>query len=240
MNTAHADFGGRATFGYNAVAGSGTADLQGHGTHTGGIVGGSTYGVAKSASLVAVKVFDQGGSLTSVILDGYNWAVADIKTKGRVGKAVINMSLGGGTSAAFNNAVEAAYRAGIVTVVAAGNQGRDVGGDSPASAGSAITVGAVDSGDRQAGYSNYGAAVDIYASGSGILSTWIGSSSATNTMSGTSMACPHVTGLVLYLMAKEGLRDPGVIAARVKGLGSANMISGVGPGSPNLLAYNGN
>ncbi|KAJ9155844.1 Subtilase [Coniochaeta hoffmannii] len=240
LNTAHADFGGRATFGYNAVSGSGSeSDVQGHGTHTAGIIAAGTYGVAKSAELVAIKVFDQGGSLTSVILDGYNWAVADIKAKGRVGAAVINMSLGGGTSKAFNNAVEAAYQAGIVTVVAAGNEGRDVGSDSPASAGSALTVGAVDNGDRQASYSNYGRAVDIYAPGTGILSTWIGGPTATNTMSGTSMACPHVSGLVLYLMAKEGLRDPGAIVARVKGLGSEGVISGLGADSPNLLAYNG-
>ncbi|OIW23830.1 subtilase [Coniochaeta ligniaria NRRL 30616] len=239
LNTGHVDFGGRAQFGYNAVSGAADADVQGHGTHATGIIGSRTYGVAKSANLVAVKVFDQRGSLTSVILDGYNWAVSDIRGKGRVGKAVINMSLGGGTSTAFNNAVQAAYQAGVVTVVAAGNQARDVGADSPASAANAITVGAVDSSDQQASYSNFGRSVDIYAPGSSILSTWIGSSTATNTMSGTSMACPHVSGLVLYLMAKEGLTDPAAIVARVKGIGSANVISGVGPGSPNLLAYNG-
>jgi oryzin len=239
LNVGHADFGGRAQSGYNAVAGAADVDVQGHGTHTTGIIGSKTYGVAKSANLIAVKVFDQGGSLTSVILDGYNWAVSDIRSKGRVGKAVINMSLGGGTSTAFNNAVEAAYQGGVITVVAAGNQGRDVGADSPASATNAITVGAVDSSDRQASYSNFGKSVDIYAPGSSILSTWIGSAVATNTMSGTSMACPHVSGLVLYLMAKEGLSDPATIVARIKGIGSANVISGVGLGSPNLLAYNG-
>lgn len=239
LNTGHADFEGRAQLGYNAVSGTADIDVQGHGTHTTGIIGSKTYGVAKSANLVGVKVFDQGGSMTSVILDGYNWAVSDIRSKGRVGKAVINMSLGGGTSTAFNNAVEAAYQAGVVTVVAAGNQGRDVGSDSPASATHAITVAAVDNNDSQASYSNFGSSVDIYAPGSSILSTWIGSSSATNTMSGTSMACPHVSGLVLYLMAKEGLSDPAALVARVKGVGSANVIRGVGPGSPNLLAYNG-
>lgn len=239
LNTNHSDFGGRARFGYNAVAGSADADVQGHGTHATGIVGGGAYGVAKAAQLVAVKVFDRGGSLTSVILDGYNWAVADIGRKNRVGRAVINMSLGGGTSAAFDSAVRAAYAAGVVTVVAAGNQARDVGSESPASAPAAVTVGAVDGDDKQASYSNFGKAVDIYAPGSNILSTWIGSASATATMSGTSMACPHVSGLVLYLMAKEGLTDPGAIVARVKALGQTNVISGVGPGSPDLLAYNG-
>ncbi|KAB5549479.1 extracellular alkaline serine protease [Coniochaeta sp. 2T2.1] len=239
LNVGHSDFGGRASLGYNVVSGTANVDVQGHGTHTTGIIGGKKYGVAKSASLVGVKVFHEGGSLTSVILDGYNWAVSDIKSKGRVGKAVINMSLGGGQSKAFNNAVEAAYQAGIVTVVAAGNQGRDVGSDSPASAASAITVGAVDNNDRQAAYSNYGRALDIYAPGSGIPSAWIGSNSGTGTMSGTSMACPHVSGLVLYLMAKEGLSSPGAIAARIKGLGRQGVIQGLGSGSPNLLAYNG-
>lgn len=239
LNTGHVDFGGRAQFGYNAVANTTDADVQGHGTHTAGIVGSRTYGVAKSATLVAVKVFDHGGSLTSVILDGYNWAVSDIQAKNRTGRAVINMSLGGGTSAAFNSAVEAAYRAGVVTVVAAGNQGRDVGEDSPASAPHAVTVAAVDGGDRQASYSNYGKAVDIYAPGSDILSTWIGSANATMVMSGTSMACPHVSGLVLYLMGKEALSEPADIVSRIKGLGSSDVIGDVGPGSPNLLAFNG-
>jgi oryzin len=239
LNAAHIDFGGRAQQGYNAVAGAADIDKQGHGTHTTGIIGGATFGVAKSANLIGVKVFDQGGALTSVILDGYNWAVSDIRSKGRVGKAVINMSLGGGPSAAFNNAVQAAYQAGIVTVVAAGNEGRDVGSDSPASAPNAITVGATDSNDQQASYSNFGRSLDIYAPGSNILSTWIGSTTATNTLSGTSMACPHVSGLVLYLMAKEDLSDPAAIIARIKGLGTSNTVNGIGLGSPNLLAYNG-
>jgi oryzin len=239
LNAGHTDFGGRAQLGYNAVAGVADVDTQGHGTHTTGIIGGATYGVAKSANLIGVKVFDNGGALTSVILDGYNWAVSDIRGKGRVGKAVINMSLGGGASAAFNNAVQAAYKYGVVTVVAAGNDGRDVGTDSPASAPDAITVGAVDINDRQASYSNFGRSVDIYAPGSSILSTWIGSATATYTLSGTSMACPHVSGLVLYLMAMEGLTDPDATVARIKGLGITNTINGVGPGGPNLLAYNG-
>lgn len=241
LNTAHRDFGGRVVFGYNAVANSSDADVQGHGTHTAGIVGGATYGVAKAAALVAVKVFDRGGSPTSVILDGYNWAVSDIRAKGRAGRAVINLSLGGcGASAAFDAAVEAAYRAGVVTVAAAGNQARDVGPSSPArDAFAVVTVAAADAADRQAPYSNFGPAVDVYAPGTDIPSAWIGSDTATNVMSGTSMACPHVTGLVLYLMAKEGLAQPAALAARVKDLATADVLTGVGPGSPNLLAFNG-
>lgn len=239
LYTGHSEFEGRASMGYNALAGTVDSDRQGHGTHTAGTVGGKTFGVAKRAHLIAVKVFDEGGGLTSNILAGFNWAVSDIRSKGRVGKAVINMSLGGGHSDAFNAAVQAAYDAGIVTIVAAGNQGRDVGNDSPASAPAAITVGAVDQTDTQPSYSNFGRAVDIYAPGSNILSAGIADSTATITMSGTSMATPHVTGLVLYLMAKEGLSSPDAIVAKLKHLADEGLVRNLGPGSPNLLAYNG-
>lgn len=239
LYTDNSEFEGRATLGYNAVAGTADTDMQGHGTHTAGTIGGKTFGVAKSAHLIGVKVFDKGGGLTSLILDGFNWAVSDIKNKGRVGKAVINMSLGGGHSDAFNAAVQAAYDAGIVTVVAAGNQGKDVGDDSPASAPAAVTVGAVDKTDAQPSYSNYGKSVDIYAPGSNILSAGIGSPTATKIMSGTSMATPHVAGLVLYLMAKEGLTSPDDIVAKLKHLAIEGVVNSLGSGSPNMLAYNG-
>jgi oryzin len=239
LYTGHFEFEGRASFGYNALPGTADSDRQGHGTHTAGTVGGKTFGVAKHAQLIAVKVFDEGGGLTSKILDGFNWAVSDIRSKGRVGKAVINMSLGGGHSDAFNAAVQAAYDAGIVTVVAAGNQGRDVGNDSPASAPAAITVSAVDQTDAQPSYSNFGRSVDIYAPGSNILSAGIAGPTATMAMSGTSMAAPHVTGLVLYLMAKEGVSSPNDIVAKLKHLADEGLVRKMGPGSPNLLAYNG-
>ncbi|RKU43730.1 Basic amino-acid permease [Coniochaeta pulveracea] len=239
LYTGHSEFEGRATTGYNALPGTSDSDRQGHGTHTAGTVGGKTFGVAKRAQLIGVKVFDEGGGLTSNILDGFNWAVSDIRSKGRVGKAVINMSLGGGHSDAFNAAVQAAYDAGIVAVVAAGNQGRDVGNDSPASSPAAITVGAVDQTDTQPSYSNFGRAVDIYAPGSNILSAGIAGPTATITMSGTSMATPHVAGLVLYLMAKEGLASPDALVAKLKHLADEGLVRNLGPGSPNLLAYNG-
>ncbi|KAI1079014.1 peptidase S8/S53 domain-containing protein [Whalleya microplaca] len=235
----HNQFGGRASLGYNAVGG-GTADTVGHGTHVAGTIGGTTYGVAKKTNIIAVKVFQGTSGSTSVILNGLNWAVNDITSKGRKSKAAINMSLGGGTSTAFNNAVNAAYTSGVLSVVAAGNDAKDAANTSPASAANAVTVGAIDSSWRIASYSNYGAVVDIFAPGSNVLSAWIGSNSATNAISGTSMATPHITGLALYLMAYEGLSTPAAVTARIKALATANKITGIPNGTVNAIGYNGN
>lgn len=147
--------------------------------------------------------------------------------------------LGGGYFAAFNDAVNAAYKKGVVTVVAAGNDAADASTKSPASAAGAITVAAVDSTWAHASYSNYGSLVNIYAPGSDIISTWIGSNTAVNTLSGTSMATPHVAGLVLYLMAKEGLTTPVSIVARIKALATSGKITGVPSKTANRLVYNG-
>jgi oryzin len=150
------------------------------------------------------------------------------------------MSLGGGFSSAFNNAVNAAYTAGIVTVVAAGNDAVDARNTSPASAANAVTVGAIDSAWRMATYSNYGSVVDIFGPGTSVLSAWIGSTTATNTISGTSMATPHITGLVLYLQSVEGLSTPASIIARLKALGTSGKITGLKGSTVNLIGYNGN
>ncbi|KAI1500263.1 peptidase S8/S53 domain-containing protein [Biscogniauxia marginata] len=237
--TTHSQFGSRASLGYNAVGG-GDSDTQGHGTHVAGTVGGSTYGVAKSANIVAVKVFQGSTSTTAIILDGYNWAVNDVRTKGRQSRSVLSLSLGGGYSSAFNNAVNSAYSAGVLSVIAAGNSAVDAANTSPASAANAITVGAIDSSWTVASYSNYGSVLDIYAPGSSVLSAWIGSNSATNTISGTSMATPHVTGLALYLIALEGLSTPAAITSRIKALATAGRLSGVRSGTINSVLYNGN
>lgn len=149
------------------------------------------------------------------------------------------MSLGGGYSPAFNAAVENAYRAGVLTVVAAGNDGKDARNVSPASAPNAITVAAVDRNNVRASWSNYGAVVDVFAAGVDVVSTWIGSNTAVDTISGTSMACPHVAGLALYLMAMEKLPTPGDVAKRIKSLATKNVVVNRGTGSPNLLAFNG-
>ncbi|KAI0425995.1 peptidase S8/S53 domain-containing protein [Xylaria sp. FL1042] len=237
--TTHTQFGGRGSYGYNAVGGQ-NIDSNGHGTHVAGTIGGSTYGVVKAATLISVKVFTGSSSSTSIILDGFNWAVSDIASKGRKSKAVINMSLGGGYSAAFNNAVNSAYSSGILSVIAAGNNAIDAANTSPASAANAITVCAIDSNWAFAYFSNYGSVIDICAPGVDVLSSWIGSNTATNIISGTSMATPHVAGLALYLMALEGLSTPAAVTARIKALGTPGKISGVPAGTINLVAYNGN
>ncbi|KAL4941537.1 alkaline protease 1 [Aspergillus oleicola] len=237
INIDHQQFGGRASLGYNAVGGQ-HIDSYGHGTHVSGTIGGSTYGVAKRANLISVKVFQGQSSSTSIILDGFNWAVNDIVNRRRTGNSAINMSLGGGYSYAFNQAVENAYSEGVLSVVAAGNDGVNAADSSPASAPNALTVGASTVNNARAYFSNYGSVVDVFAPGQNILSAWIGSNTATDTISGTSMATPHVVGLSLYLMALEGLSTPGAVTSRIKSLATRNVLSDV-QGSPNYLAYNG-
>ncbi|KAI9369175.1 peptidase S8/S53 domain-containing protein [Aspergillus egyptiacus] len=237
INVDHEEFGGRASLAYNAVGGQ-HVDAVGHGTHVAGTIGGTTYGVSKEAYLLSVKVFRGESSSTSIILDGFNWAANDIVSKGRTGRAAINMSLGGGYSYAFNMAVENAYDEGVLSVVAAGNENSDASTTSPASAPNALTVAASNRYNSRASFSNYGRVVDVFAPGENILSAWIGSSTATNTISGTSMATPHVVGLSLYLMALEGLSTPADVTARIKELATQDVLSGVS-GSPNLLVYNG-
>lgn len=150
------------------------------------------------------------------------------------------MSLGGAVSSSLNTAVRNTIAAGVTVVVAAGNNNANAANYSPASETLAITVGAIDIDDNRASFSNYGSVVDIFAPGVNILSSWIGSNSATNTISGTSMACPHVAGLAAYLIALEGLSTPAAVQARIKALGTSGKVISPGSGSPNLIAYNGN
>ncbi|KAF7541746.1 hypothetical protein G7Z17_g11882 [Cylindrodendrum hubeiense] len=238
--TQHAEFEGRAYPGYNAVPNTKMADTNGHGTHCAGIIASKTYGVAKKANIMAVKVLDGASSTTDIVLDGFVWAVTNItNTPGRAAKSVISLSLGGGKSAAFNAAIDAAYKKGILVVAAAGNNNVDASLSSPGSAASALTVGAIDRDNNRASFSNYGKVVDLFAPGVAITSLGIASNSAVATMSGTSMACPHVAGLALYLKAKETLASPGTISSRIKNLATKNVVASPGTGSPNLLAYNG-
>ncbi|KYK58121.1 Peptidase S8 [Drechmeria coniospora] len=243
VNIDHVEFQGRATRGYNAAGGE-FIDGIGHGTHVSGVVAGKRFGVAKKANIIDVKVFMDHSSQTSTILDGFQWAVADIAAKGRRGRAVINMSLGGIISEAFDEAVENAFQSGILSIVAAGNEYQDASNLSPARAPNALTVGAVDEdwlawrGFGSQG-SNYGPAVDIHAPGKDILSSWIGSTTATRSDTGTSMAAPHVAGLAIYLAILEGITDPAALTSRIKELGTRDSTENLPKNTVNLLANNG-
>ena len=225
IRTSHDEFGGRATGGYTSINdGNGTNDCDGHGTHVAGTVGGATYGVAKSVSLVAVRVLDCGGSGSwSGVIAGMDWVTAN-----HVKPAVANMSLGGGASASVDQAAANMIAAGVATAIAAGNGNRggrqqDACGYSPARVASAMTIGATTQSDAKTSWSNYGACVDWFAPGYQITSAGITSNTATATMSGTSMASPHVAGVAaLYLQGNPGassqqVRDA-LYAATTKGI----------------------
>jgi subtilisin family serine protease len=231
----HAEFGGRAKPGYDAILSGGTAnDGNGHGTHVAGTVGGSTYGMAKNITLYAVKVLgDNGSGSYSGVIAGIDWAVGHHTTRPAVG----NMSLGGGISTSVEDAVRRAVADGIVMCVAAGNNYQDASGYSPARTPEAITVGATTSTDGFASYSNFGSVVDILAPGSSITSSWYTSSTAINTISGTSMATPHVAGAAaLYLEANPGA-TVAMVENGLKTVASTNKIGSVPAGTANRLLY---
>ncbi|GHF30953.1 subtilisin family serine protease [Deinococcus metalli] len=236
IRTTHSQFAGRAVWGTNQTGDGQNTDCNGHGTHVAGTVGGSTYGVAKSVKLVAVKVLDCSGSGTnSGVIAGINWAAAN-----RSGPAVANMSLGGGASQAVDDAVTSATNSGLVMAVAAGNDNANACNYSPARAPSAITVGATTRTDsRDTSYSNYGSCVDIFAPGTGITSSWITSDTATNTISGTSMATPHVAGAVALILAANPGYTVSQVTSALKSAGTSGVLASVGTGSPNLLLYTG-
>ena len=237
----HSEFGGRAVAGFDAITANGSAaDCNGHGTHVAGSVGGATYGVAKSVSLVAVRVLDCGGSGdNSGVIAGVDWVTANHRAP-----AVANMSLGGGASTALDQAVANSVAAGVTYGVAAGN-GNFLGWPqnacnySPARVPTAITVSATDRTDTKASWANYGTCVDIFAPGVSIASAWYTSASATNTISGTSMATPHVVGAAaLYLQGNPGA-SPASVASALTGNATADVVKSGGTGSPNRLLYTG-
>ncbi len=232
--TSHSQFGGRAAVSYDAIGdGRNGQDCNGHGTHVAGTVGGSTYGVAKSVSLRAVRVLNCSGSGTnSGVIAGVDWVRAN-----HVKPAVANMSLGGGASSALDTAVNNAINAGVTFVVAAGNSNANACNYSPARVAAAITVGSTTSSDARSSFSNYGSCLDIFAPGSSITSAWHTSTTATNTISGTSMASPHVAGVAaLYLQANSGASNATVRNAIVNG-STTNVVTSAGTGSPNRLLY---
>ena len=234
----HAQFGGRVESGYTAVSdGNGTEDCNGHGTHVAGTVGGADYGVAPSVSIVPVRVLDcYGSGNLSDVIAGLNWVAAN-HAPGQL--AVANMSLGGGYSEALNAAVQSVIDDGVTMVVAAGNNGGDACANSPASVPAAITVGATDSNDQRAGFSDYGSCVDLFAPGVDITSAWLDSSTAIETLSGTSMASPHVAGGVALTLASTRSTSTGEISTSVLGNASNNRVGDARAGSPNRLLYIG-
>lgn len=231
----HAEFGGRGRSGYTAINdGNGTNDCQGHGTHVAGTIGSSTYGVAKDATIYAVRVLGCDGSgSNSGVIGGVDWVAGN-----HIKPAVANMSLGGGASSALDNAVNSAVSQGITMVVAAGNDNSNACNYSPARAGSAMTVGSTTSSDSRSSFSNYGSCLDIYAPGSSITSTWSTSNSATNTISGTSMAAPHVAGVAALYLDEFPNASPAQVEAAVEGAAIPNKVSDARSGSPNLLLNN--
>ncbi|KAK2731930.1 subtilisin-like protease [Colletotrichum kahawae] len=240
--TTHSEFETRATFGANFINSVDT-DENGHGSHVAGTIGGRTFGVAKNVDLIGVKVLDgDGAGSNSGVLEGMQFVIDDVQKKNLTGKAVMNMSLGGSASQAVNRAIQALNNAGVVPVVAAGNENQDAGNTSPASAPNAITVGAIDArNDRKASFSNFGQSVDVFAPGVNILSVGITSNTATNTLSGTSMASPHVAGLAAYLMGLEGLNTVKAVTDRILALSDASgaTVQQNTAGTTNRIANNG-
>jgi subtilisin family serine protease len=232
----HADLAGRVRSGYTAYAdGRGTDDCNGHGTHVAGTVGGATYGVAKSAQLVAVRVLGCDGSGTwSAVIAGLDWMVGD-HAAGT--PAVANLSLGGGASSSIDTAVQSAINDGITVAVSAGNSNVDACTQSPARTPAALTVGATDASDTRASFSNVGSCVDVFAPGVSIVSDGIASATATATKSGTSMAAPHVAGAAAVLLSLEPTLSPGGVADRVGTDATAGVVANPGAGSPNRLLY---
>ena len=232
IRATHTDFGGRVSGGYTAVTdGRGTDDCYGHGTHVAGTVGSATYGVAKSVHLVPVRVLGCDGSgTTSAVIAGIDWVTAH-----RVQPAVANMSLGGGNSTALDDAVKRSIAAGVSYAVAAGNSSWPACLSSPADVPAAITVGATQKNDQTASFSNWGSCIDLFAPGVNITSDWNTSDTATNTISGTSMATPHVTGVAALYLEGHPTATPAQVSAALVNGATTNALSWVLWGSPNKL-----
>jgi len=234
IRTTHQDFGGRALDGFSAIGdGRGTDDCNGHGTHVAGTVGGATWGVAKNATLWAVRVLNCVGSGTTAgVIAGLDWVTAN-----RVTPAVANMSLGGGASDALDDAVRRSIAAGVTYAVAAGNNNRNACNYSPARVAEALTAGATTAADVRSSFSNFGACVDLFAPGSSITSAWLTSDVATNTISGTSMASPHVAGAAALYLHESPAATPAEVAAAIVGAATPGKVANAGAESPNRLLF---
>ncbi|MFE0687647.1 S8 family serine peptidase [Streptomyces xiamenensis] len=226
----HSDFGGRASFGYD-YWNQGGADGNGHGTHVASTAAGTAYGVAKQADLVSVRVLDNsGGGTTASVIGGVDWVTANAS-----GPSVANLSLGGGANTALDAAVRNSIAAGVTYAVAAGNSNANAANYSPARVAEAITVGATQSNDARASYSNWGATVDIFAPGTSITAAWRTSDTATNTISGTSMASPHVAGVAALYLAGSPSASPAQVWSALDSASVTGQVGSPGTGSPNKL-----
>jgi len=249
--TQHTDFGSRAVPGWKARPDWPDTDDNGHGTHVASTVAGTKYGVAKGAHIIGVKVLDRGGSGSwSDVISGINYCV---QNKQRTGKpSLANMSLGGGRQEAVNRAVNQASAAGVMIVVAAGNNNGDACNTSPASAPDCICCGATDLGsdpndnqiDVRSYFSNYGKCVHVFAPGSNILGAWIGSPTATRVISGTSMASPHVAGVTALVLDENPSMSFPQVREQVQematfGVINLNCPNQICEASPNLMLFNG-
>lgn len=235
IRTSHSDFGGRAVHGYDSVDGGSADDCHGHGTHVAGTVGSTTYGVAKSVRVVAVRVLNCSGSgSTSGVVAGVDWVTGNHQA-GQ--PAVANMSLGGGVDSVIDTAVANSIADGVTYVVAAGNENTNACNRSPARVQAAITVGATTSSDGRASYSNYGTCLDLFAPGSSITSGWHTSDSATNTLSGTSMAAPHAAGAAALYLSANPAALPQTVRDALVNTATTGVLANVGTGSPNRLLY---
>ncbi len=235
IRSTHNEFTGRIGNGFTAISSGGTEDCHGHGTHVAGTVGGTVYGVAKAVTLHPVRVLNCNGSgTTSGVIAGVDWV-----TGNAIHPAVANMSLGGGANTSLDNAVVNSINSGVTYAVAAGNSNANACNTSPARAGPALTVGSTTMTDARSSFSNFGTCLDIFAPGSSITSAWNTSNTATNTISGTSMASPHVAGVAaLYLsISGNGNATPATVSQAIIDNGTTGVVGNAGSGSPNRLLH---
>lgn len=230
----HTQFGGRAFVGFDSVGdGQNTNDCNGHGTHVSGTVGGSTFGVAKAVRLFAVRVLNCSGSGSNAgVIAGVDWVTAN-----HASPAVANMSLGGGASTALDTAVNNSINSGVTYAVAAGNSNTNASSQSPARVAAAITVGSSTTSDARSSFSNFGSVVDIFAPGSGILSSYNTSNTATATLSGTSMASPHVAGVAARFLQSNPGASPATVRNAIVNDATLNHLSGLPAGTANRLLF---
>ncbi|MEU4426736.1 S8 family peptidase [Actinoplanes sp. NPDC024001] len=240
IRTTHQDFGGRAASGFDAIDGGAADDCNGHGTHVAGTVGGTAHGVAKGVRLHAVRVLNcEGSGTTAQVVAGIEWVTANAQKP-----AVANMSLGGSADTALDNAVRASIASGVSYAIAAGNGflglfALDACTQSPARVTQALTVSATNANDAKPSWANRGTCVDVFAPGINITSAWSTSNTATNTISGTSMAAPHVAGAAALYLAGNPAATPAQVHTAIVTNATAGVVTSPGSGSPNRLLYTG-